>query len=112
MTKFIFTTNYNHNLERIEDYILTASDNINAVGEFLDEHDKAFQFIEQNPHTASPHPTTGDQSWLFGNGRYRLFFKCVQSAEFMTVYLIHIIDNKELNKNVYPKNSFPTYDED
>ena len=109
MAKFIFSNNYNKNLERIEDYILESSESINAVSEFLDQHDKVMQFIEQNPTTAAAHPTTGDQSWIFGDGRYRIFFKCSSRKLDLTIYLIHIIDNKELNKSIYPANKIPTY---
>ena len=112
VAKFIFSDNYNTNLERIEDYILESSESIDRVSEFLDEHDKILRFIEQNPTTASAHPTTGDQSWVFGEGRYRIFFKCADSTAGMVINLIHIIDNKELNQSVYPGNKIPTYDED
>ena len=111
MTKFIFSDSYNRNLERIEDYILESSESINAVSEFLDQHDKVLQFIEQNPTTAAAHPITGDQSWVFGDGRYRIFFKCSGVKSDLIIYLIHIIDNKELNKSIYPANKIPTYDE-
>lgn len=30
----------------------------------------------------------------------------------LIIYLVHIIDNKELNKSVYPGNKIPTYDEE
>ena len=56
MAKFIFSNNYNNNLERIEDYILESSESIDGVSDFLDQHDKVLQFIEQNPTTASTHP--------------------------------------------------------
>lgn len=112
MAKFIFSGNYNVNLERIEDFILKSTESIDSVSDFLDQHDKVLQFIEQNPTTASAHPTTGDQSWVFGDGRYRIFFKCAGIGSVLTIYLIHIIDNKELNKSVYPGNKIPTYDED
>jgi hypothetical protein len=71
VAKFIFSDNYNQNLERIEDYILETSDSIDVVSIFLDQHDNVLRFIEQNPTTAATHPTTGDQSWLFSDGRYR-----------------------------------------
>lgn len=112
MAKFIFSDSYNKNLERIEDYILESAESIDSVSEFLDQHDKVLLFIEQNPTTAAAHPTTGDQSWVFGNGRYRIFFKCVGSGAGLIIYLVHIIDNKELNQNVYPGNKIPTYDEE
>lgn len=112
MTRFLFSDNYNKNLARIEDHILETSDSIDNVSEFLDQHDKALQFVEQNPLTATAHPTTGDQSWIFGDGRYRIFFKCIKIGADLTIYLVHIIDNKELNKRIYPGNTMPTYDED
>lgn len=111
MAKFVFSDSYNKNLERIENYILEAAESIDAVCEFLDQHDKVLQFIEQNPTTAAAHPTTGDQSWVFADGRYRVFFKCSGSGSDLVIYFIHIIDNKELNKNIYPGNKIPTYDE-
>ena len=58
MAKFVFSGNYNVNLERIEDFILKSTESIDSVSDFLDQHDKVLQFIEQNPTTASAHPTT------------------------------------------------------
>lgn len=112
MAKFIFSKNYNKQLEHIENYIFESTENIGNVNEFLDQHDKVLLFIEQNPKTAAVHPTTGDQSWPFGNGRYRVFFKCVFNQSELAVYLTDLIDNKELNPNIYPGNSIPTYDEE
>ncbi len=112
MAKFILSDNYNKNLERIEDYILETAESIDAVSEFLDQHDNVLQFIEQNPTTATAHPTTGDQSWVFSDGRYRIFFKCAGAGPDLVINLIHIIDNKELNQSIYPGNKFPTFDED
>jgi len=66
VAKFVFSENYNKNLERIEDYLLESSESIDSVSDFLDKHAKVLQFIEQNPTTASAHPTTGDHSWVFG----------------------------------------------
>ena len=66
----------------------------------------------QNPKTAAIHPITGDQSWPVGNGRYRIFFICKFNQSQHDIYLTDIIDNKELNQNIYPNNSIPTYDED
>ncbi len=112
MAQFVFSENYNIQLERIEDYILQVAESIDKVSEFLDQHDQVLRFIEQNPTTAAAHPTTGDQSWIFCEGRYRIFYKCIDSKNSLIIYLIHIIDNIELNKNIYPENKFPTYDED
>ena len=69
-------------------------------------------FLEQNPKTPAVHPVTGDQSWNFGDGRYRLFFKAVEKNSELTIYLIHLIDNREANIDVYPGNNIPTYDEE
>ena len=112
MAQFIFSENYNNQLERIEDYILETTDSIDKVSEFLDQHDQVLRFIEQSPTTAAVHPTTGDQSWVFGEGRYRVFFRCVDLKNNLMIYLVHIIDNKELNNKVYPENKIPTYNED
>ena len=112
MAKFIFSKNYNKQLEHIENYIFDSTENIESINEFLDQHDKVLLFIEQNPKTAAVHPTTGDQSWPFGNGRYRVFFKCVFNQSDLAVHLTDIIDNKELNQSIYPDNSIPTYDEE
>ena len=112
MAKFIFTKNYENALARIEDYIFSATNSLDSVESFLDEHDKALNFIGENPKTPAVHPVTGDQSWNFSDGRYRLFFRCVENQDGVTVYLTHLIDNKEVNLDVYPNNKIPTYDED
>lgn len=111
-TKYFFTEAYDKALHRIEDFILESTDKSELVDEFYREHDKVLEFIGENPNTAGIHPTTGDQSWVFGNGRYRLFFKIVASKTLLKIYLIHIIDNREANLKAYPNSSLPTYDEE
>jgi len=111
VTKFIFTDQYNNSLERIEDHILATAD-ISHVEKFLDEHDRLLKFIEQNPNTAAVHPLTGDQAWVFASGRYRAFYRAVDINTVLTIFMTDIIDNRELNKKIYPANSIPTYDED
>lgn len=46
MAKFKFSDNNDKNLERIEDYILKAPNSVDAVSDFLDQHDKILQLIE------------------------------------------------------------------
>ena len=112
MTRFIFTKNYSAALERIEDYIFLSTGTIEGVEKFLVEHDKALKFIEQNPNAPAIHHVTGDQSWIFADGRYRFFFKAVKKDGDLTIYLTHIIDNREANLDVYPSNTIPTYGEE
>lgn len=112
MTRFIFTENYSAALERIEDHIFLSTGTIEAVESFLTDHDKALSFIEQNPNAPAIHPVTGDQSWIFADGRYRFFFKAVKRENELTIYLTHIIDNREANLGVYPSNKIPTYEEE
>ena len=111
MARFVFTDNYNAALERIEDHILATTSSIEQVENFFNEHDYVLEFISQNPKTPAAHPVTGDQSWNFSDGRYRLFFKCVGESSELIVYLTHLIDNREVNIGVYPANKMPTYDE-
>ncbi len=56
MAQFIFSENYDNQLERIEGYILEAADSIDKVSEFLDQHDQVLRFIEQNPTPTAPTP--------------------------------------------------------
>ena len=78
MVRFIFTKHYDSALERIEDFIFASAGSLDQVSQFLDEHDQVLAFLEQNPRAPAIHPVTGDQSWIFGDGRYRLFFKSVE----------------------------------
>jgi hypothetical protein len=111
--RFFLTEAYGQSLSAIEDHIFTTTANIEQVARFIDEHDRVLTFIAHNPKTPAAHPVTGDQSWVFGDGRYRLFFKLVpHSTEDTTVYLTHIIDNRQANLEVYPNNTMPTYPED
>ena len=112
MARFIFTKNYNSALERIEDFIFSSASSLEQVSQFLDEHDRVLTFLQQNPKTPAIHPVTGDQSWVFSDGRYRLFFRAVESSSELTIYLLHLIDNREANIDVYPGNKIPTYDEE
>ena len=100
------TKRYLQSIKEIEDFIFDSTQSIEQIKIFLDNHETILQFIVQNPSTPATHPKTGDQSWPFGSGRYRIFFKVVKNQ---AIYLIDIIDNRMLNKDVYPNNSMPTY---
>lgn len=109
MTKFYFTKNYSKELERIEDFILESTESIELVEKFLDELDQTLEFTSQNPKAPAIHSTTGDQSWVFSDGRYRLFFKATGEDDALQVFLLHIIENREANLKVYPEHNLPTY---
>ncbi len=110
--KIILTEAYEHALEQIEDFIFAGSHDVELVERFLHDHDVALQFLLDNPETAAVHPVTGDQSWVFGEGRYRVFFRVVLSGHSSAIYMVHIIDNRAANLSVYPGNSLPTYEID
>lgn len=113
MAKILFTDVYEKRLSGIEEFIFETTGSFEVLGKFLDEHDRALAFISNNPGTPAPHSATGDQSWAFGDGRYRLFFKAVSDKnQNITIYLTHIIDNRQANRDVYPNNSMPTFHED
>ncbi len=107
--KTTLTSPYQKKLEEIEDFILESSEsNFSALESFLDAHDNVLEFLKENPTTPAPHPQTGDQSWPFGDGRYRLFFK----YDGKNIHLLDLIDNRMSNLKVYPNNTMPTYNED
>lgn len=107
--KVILTFSYQKKLNDIEDFIYTSSEQDYASLEnFLTEHDTVLSFLKENPLTPASHPQTGDQSWPFSNGRYRLFFK----YDGRNIYLLDLIDNRMSNLKIYPKNSLPTYQDD
>ncbi len=106
MIKIKATKLYLKSLTEIEDFIFESTKDIKQVESFIDAHDKVVQFIKQNPTTPAPHPKTGDQSWPFASGRYRVFFKVTKKQR---IYLLDVIDNRMLNKDIYPNNSMPTY---
>lgn len=108
--RIVLTDAYDKALSDIEDYIFGHAADIGSLQSFWQAHDEALRFISENPQTAAIHPTTGDQSWPFGEGRYRVFFKHVLAQKI--IYMTHIIDNKQANLEIYPGNSLPTYDED
>jgi hypothetical protein len=107
--KIILTDTYEHSLEQIEDFIFASSHDVELVEIFLQYHDKVLQFLLENPETPAVHPVTGDQSWVFGEGRYRVFFRVIISGLTSAIYMLHIIDNRAANQSVYPGNSIPTY---
>ncbi len=111
MAKLKVTKRYLETLTEIEDFIFDQTQSFEELEQFHAEHDRVKDFIKQNPSTPAPHPNTGDQSWPFSNGRYRLFFKVVKGEE-TVIYLLDVIDNRMLNKDVYPHNSMPTYEFD
>lgn len=113
MVKFYFTKNYQLALAAIEEFISSSMISPKALDSFFDEHDKILEFIGANPSTPAKHPTTGDQSWPFSAGRYRIFFKAIENKNSeLKIYLLHIIDNKQANRDVYPNNTLPTYEVD
>lgn len=108
-TKIQLTATYQKRLGDVEDFIWESSGkNLLAIEAFLTAHDQAISFIKENPETPSFHPETGDRSWPFGNGRYRLFYRFSGKA----IVLLDLIDNRMSNLNIYPNNVIPTYDED
>lgn len=105
------TAVYLKSLQEIEDFIWKTSDkNISVIEKFLDEHERMQIFVKENPYIPAPHPSTGDQSWPFGSGRYRVFFKVVETGTQTIIYFLDLIDNRMLNNKVYPNNSMPAYD--
>lgn len=108
--KFFLSENYLQALGEIEDFVFESSESISAVEKFLEAHDSALKFVAQNPNTPAIHPQTGEQSWIFGDGRYRIFFKVVTQVNETRIYLIHLIDNRQANLDIYPNNSLPTYE--
>jgi hypothetical protein len=111
MAQLMATKKYLERLTEIEDFIFEQTKSIENLEKFHEEHERVKEFIKQNPQTPAPHPNTGDQSWPFSNGRYRLFFKLVKREEGI-VYLLDVIDNRMVNTQVYPNNSMPTYEID
>jgi hypothetical protein len=109
--KIIFTPTYEESLSGIEDFIYRSSQDQDALEAFADEHDRVLTFISENPTTPAVHPATGDQSWPFGEGRYRLFFKYLSRGKEKLIYLIHLIDNRQANIAIYPGNKMPNFDE-
>lgn len=112
MAKVIFTESFNRALEQIEDYIFESTGELEPVNRFLDELDRVILFLSHNPNTPAPHPVTGDQSWVMGDGRYRIFFQVVYAGGEITIFATYIIDNKQINQDVYPNNTLPTYEEE
>lgn len=111
MMRILTTDEYVNGLLEIQAFIYDQTNSLAEVKKFHSEHDRVKEFIKQNPGTPAPHPSTGTQSWPFGNGRYRLFFKVVKNTETI-IHLLDVIDNRMLNKGVYPNNSMPTYEVD
>jgi len=111
-TSFFLSKQYETALEKIEDFLLAQTGSLVQVERFLAEHDQALEFIGENPAAAAIHPATGDQSWIFADGRYRIFFYSAETGTFLHFYMTDIIDNRQANQHVYPGNSIPTYEED
>ena len=109
LPKILITLAYERRLSLVEDFILMSTENsISTLEKFYDEHDRVLEFLRLNPMTAGPHSLTGDQSWPFGDGRYRLCYKFSGDK----IYLLDLIDNRMSNPEIYPENSIPTYEEE
>jgi hypothetical protein len=107
--KIILSATYQKRLGEIEDFIWESSgESILPLEAFLSSHDSILEFLKLNPTTPVYHPQTGDQSWPFSDGRYRLFFK-FNGKE---IELLDLIDNRMSNLKIYPGNVLPTYSEE
>jgi hypothetical protein len=107
--RILFSDTYLRRLELVEDFIWESSGkSVSAVETFLVEHDRVLGFLKLNSAIPSSHPQTGDRSWPFGNGRYRLFYIFLKG----NILLLDLIDNRMCNLNIYPSNKFPTYEEE
>ena len=85
----LITSSYQKKLTDIENFVWESTEkNRDLLEEFLTDHDKVLDFIKENPKTPAPHPQTGDQSWPFGNGRYRLFLNLKGKILFYWILLI------------------------
>jgi hypothetical protein len=112
MVRFIFAKTYEAQLSQVEDFIFSSRQELGDVEKFLDEHDELLDFLSQNPKTPAVHPVTGDQSWIFGTGRYRAFFRVIFSDSEVIIHMISLIDNRQMNGQIYPSHLMPTYEED
>ena len=109
LPKIIITEAYQKRLTEIEDFTWETSErSIAVLDAFLSAHDSVLKFLKGNPTTPASHPQTGDQSWPFGDGRYRLFFK----YDGKNILLLDLIDNRMSNLTIYPNNTLPTYAEE
>ncbi len=111
-TKIFLSSTYEKQLQKIEDFILMSTESMGAVSKFLIEHDAILQFLSENSSVAAKHPITGDQSWPFFEGRYRVFFVVKFTGNAAMLYLLDIIDNRQANLKIYPGNSLRTYSEE
>jgi hypothetical protein len=111
-TQLVELPSYLSDLEEILDFLDKQDKDGAALFWFADELEAVLEFIKTNPTKPGVHPVTGDQSWPFGKGHYRIFFKCTQAPEATRLYLIHVIDNRRANLRVYPSNRLPTHDAD
>lgn len=73
MAQIKVTKKYLETLSGIEDFIFEQTSSIKELEKFHEDHDRVKEFIKQNPQTPAPHPSTGDQSWPFSNGRTGFF---------------------------------------
>ena len=108
--RIMLTDAYENALGRVEDFIFATTGDEKILEIFWRNHDNALRFIAENPQTPATHPATGDQSWPFGEGHYRVFFKHIITQKL--VYMTHVIDNRQANLEIYPGNSMPTYGEE
>lgn len=109
MTKLISfkaTDGFEKELRRIEDFIFNVRGEITDVEKFLDELQAITIFIRSNPNTPSIDPKTGDHSWPFGDGKYRIFYTVLDD----TVFLTDIIANKAANLDRYPEHKIDDED--
>lgn len=111
MTKLVFSDQYLANLSRIEDYFFMLAQSEEPVARFLNVHDRALSFIQENPLASPVSSLTGLRSRPFGGGRYRIFYHLPANST-SEIWMVDLIDNMQANIHIYPGNSIETYFED
>ena len=94
---------FEKSLSQIEDFIFSQRQRVEDVERFLDQIEHVTEFVRNNPKTPALDPKTGDRSWPFGEGDYRLYFANQETNDEVIVLLSDVDASKAANLDRYPE---------
>ena len=94
----------------IIDEIFNQREEISDLEKFLNQFSSVIEFIRLNPFTPSTDHKTGDRTWPFNDGKYRLFYSVIERKEHIEVLLTDIDANQAANLDRFPEHQISDED--
>ena len=102
LTKIKATPSFEIALNLIENFIFNTRKELSDLDKFLDQLSTVIEFIRNNPTTPNAEEKTGDRTWPFGEGKFRIFYLVSNTTDGIEVLLTDIDANKAANLDRFP----------